>query len=128
MHAEEIADLCLAETGAGKVSRHAREVAYVAMVYAPTGDMKRYRRQIRDTFKRSGEYGSVFMILILPILISLISNWLVRWLWSTPTTARQIRTMRLQAYASLTALSPAMTATLTSTSTPEDSPGKPGPL
>ena len=58
------------------------------------------------------------MILILPILISLISNWLVRWLWSTPTTTRQIRTMRLQAYASLTALSPAMTATLTSPSTP----------
>lgn len=126
MHAEEIADLCLAETGAGKLSRHAREVAYVAMVYAPTGDIKRYRKQIRDTFKRSGEYGSVFMILILPILISLISNWLVRWLWSTPTTDSQIRMMRIQAYGILTASSPAMTATLTSTNTPADSPGKPG--
>lgn len=125
MRAEEIADLCLAETGAGKVSRHAREVAYVAMVYAPVSADKKFRRQIKDTFHRSGEYGSIFLIFVLPILISLISHWLARWLWSTPTTQTQIRTMRIQAYAILTDSSPAMAGTLTSTNIPVDSVGKP---
>lgn len=120
MHAQEIAERCLKETGAGRISRHAEEVAYVAMVYAPVRADKKYRKQIKDTFQRSGEYGSIFLLLILPILISLISHWLARWIWSTPTTQTQIRTMRIQAYAILIDSSPAMAATLTSTNTPVD--------
>lgn len=118
MHAEEIADLCLAETGAGKVSSEARAVCYVAMLYANQPERVQ-RRQIKKAFKDSGEYGSFFLIFVLPILISLISNWLVRWLWSSPRTMAQIRTMRSQAYRGLTAWSPVMTAKLTSIDSPE---------
>lgn len=116
MHAEEIADYCLEQTGAGKISTHARAVCYVAMLYSPTADLRVQKKQIRQAFKDSKEYGSFFLIFVLPILISLVSNWLMKWLWSTPTTMRTIRTMRKQAYAELTGLSPGMTGRLTSIS------------
>lgn len=118
MHAEEIADLCLEETGAGNVSQEARAVCYAAMLYA-NQPLKVHRKKIRQTFRDSGEYGSFFLIFVLPVLISLVSNWLVKWLWSSSPTMAQIRTMRSQAYRRLTSWSPALTAKLTSIDSPE---------
>ena len=119
MHAEEIADLCLKETGAGKISREARTVCYLAMMYSPTADMRVLQRRIKKSFRDSKKYGSFFLVFVLPLLISLISNWIIKWLWSSPTTTNQIKRMRVQAYASLIASSPGMTDTLTSIDFPE---------
>lgn len=124
MRAEEIADLCLAETGADRLSKHAREVCYVSMLHANTAGMKPHKAKVRKVFKDSGEYGSVFLIFVLPVLISLVSHWLARWLWSDSRTEVEIRTMKCQAFDALTELSPAMTATLTYTSSPTTSHGK----
>jgi hypothetical protein len=116
MRAEEVIDQCLYETGARGVSPHAREVALIALLYAPPQNMRDYRRQIRSAFKRSEEYGSVFLLIVLPILVSLISAWINRWLFKTGTT--DLRAMKAQAYDELTDVSPQLTATLTSIHTP----------
>lgn len=119
MHAEEIADLCLRETGAARISKEARKVCYLTMMYSPTSDMRVLQKRIKKSFRDSKQYGSFFLVFVLPLLISLISNWIIKWLWSSPTTTSQIKRMRIQAYASLTASSPAMAATLTSIDSPE---------
>lgn len=118
MYADEIVSQCLEETGAGKISKHAREVALVAMIYSPVADQKAYRKRIKDAFRKSGEYGSVFLIFVLPILVSLISAWITRWLWSGNTTMAMVARIRGQAYDALSELRPTMAATLTSTSIP----------
>jgi len=126
MHAEEIADICLEETGAGRISKHAREVCYVSMLYASTAGVKTHKAQVKKVFKQSGEYGSFFLLIVLPVLISLVSQWLARWLWSDARTESEMRTMRGQAFDALTELSPGMTATHTFISSPKDSHGRQG--
>ena len=125
MRAEEVADICLEETGAGRISKHAREVCYVSMLNASTAGMKTHAAHVRKVFKQSGEYGSFFLLIVLPVLISLVSQWLARWLWSESRTESEVRTMKSQAFDALTELRPSMTATLTSISTPTNSHGKP---
>lgn len=125
MRSEEIVGQCLRETGADKISDNAGKVALVAMIYAPPADMRKYRRQIKDTFKQSGEYGSIFILIVLPILISLISAWLTRWIWSTERTATQILRMRAQAFDTLKESSPRLVERLTFTNSQTILPGRP---
>lgn len=105
MQAEEVADQCLRETGARKVSDKAQEVALIALLVAPEGAvfMREYRTRIRETYVRANpDVGSFFLIVILPILISLISNWIARWIWDK----KDLRKIRSGAFDALTELSP----------------------
>lgn len=93
MRAEEIAEQCLYESGARGISRHARDVALVGLLVVPDGaiSMRQYRRRIRETYLQANpECGSLFMLVVLPVLISLVSNWISRWIMSR-TDAREIR-------------------------------------
>jgi hypothetical protein len=118
---DEIVDRCLRETGADRVSGRARDVALVAILVAPDGAIgtREYKRRIKETYLRySGEYNSFFLLVILPILISIISAWITRWLAGRNT----LRGLRTQAFDRLSESLPALTGTPTSTSSPPKNP------
>jgi hypothetical protein len=86
MTARDVADRCLQDTGAGTLSGKAGEVALIAIACA-TPDKRKWRKQIATNYKtRHPECGSIFLIFVLPLLISLISNWLARWIFSEPAS------------------------------------------
>lgn len=117
MQAAEVADLCLYESGARGISKHSREVALVGLMLVPDGaiSMRQYRRRMRETYLRMHpECGSFFVIFVLPVLISLVSNWIAKWI----INRKDMRTIRSQAFDALIASSPSMTERLTSISTP----------
>lgn len=116
MRINKVVDKCLYESGARGVSGHAREVALLALLLAPAGPvrMREYRMQIKETYLRAyPEMGSFFVLFILPILVSLISTWVSRWIFSR----QDMREIKTQAYDALTESSPVWTGTLTSIST-----------
>lgn len=81
MTARDVANECLHYTHAEKLSGKAQEVALIAIACA-TEDRKEWRRLIKENYrKRNPNCGSFFLIFILPLLISLVSNWLAKWIF-----------------------------------------------
>jgi len=81
MRAARIAEACVNQSGAGAISDKAGELALIAISCAEP-DMQAWRKNIRRIYrKRNPNCGSVFLIFILPLLVSLISNWLAKWLF-----------------------------------------------
>lgn len=114
MQATEVADLCLYESGARGISAHSREVALVGLLVVPDGaiSMRSYRRRIKETYLRMHpECGSFFVIFVLPVLISLVSNWIAKWI----TNRKDMKTIKSQAFDALTVSSPSSMERLTST-------------
>lgn len=121
MRAEEVVDQCLYESGARGISKHARNVALIGLMVVPDGaiGMREYRRRIRETYiKANPECGSFFLIFVLPVLISLVSNWISRWI----INRSDLRTIRSQAFDALSESLPRLTDTLMSTSSTRAAP------
>ncbi len=121
MQAQQIVRQCLYETGARGISKHAEEIALIGLVHTPVAErgMRPYRRRIKETFLQGHpEAGSVFIVLVLPILISVISAWITRWILNR----KDLKAIRGQAFDALSELSPSTTDTLTSISTPQRNP------
>lgn len=117
MLATEVADLCLYESGTRGLSEHARQVALVGLLVVPDGaiSMRSFRRRMRETYLQTHpEAGSFFVIFVLPILISLISNWIAKWI----INRTDMKTIRSQAFDALSASVPGWTGTRMSTSSP----------
>jgi hypothetical protein len=117
MLATEVADLCLLESGTRGLSKHAREVALVGLLVAPDGaiSMREYRRRIKETYMQvHPDRGSFFLIFVLPVLISLISNWIAKWIINRTDMKR----IRSQAFDILSGSVPSWTGTRMSTSSP----------
>jgi hypothetical protein len=82
MLANQIAQRCAQETGAGRISRHSEEVALIAIATA-NPDRRAWKQQIRSEFRaRHPECGSVLLMILLPVIINLISAWLAKWIFS----------------------------------------------
>lgn len=123
---EEVVEQCLADTGTHKVSDKAREVALIGILVAPEGAifMRQYRTRIKETYiKANPDVGSFFLFFILPILVSLISNWIARWIFDR----KDMRKMRSQAFDALTESSPGWMERPGSTSTPPKNPTEQSP-
>ena len=121
--AKEVADLCLVQTGTRGISDHAREVALVGLLVVPDGavSMREFRRRIKETYvKAHPEHGSFFLIFVLPVLISLISNWIAKWIINRNTTA-----IRSDATDELTESLRRWTGTTTCTSSSPKDPTRP---
>ncbi len=117
MPASEVADQCLLESGARGLSAHAKDVAMVALMLMPNGaiSMREYRRRIKEVYLSARpEHGTFFVLFVLPVLISLISNWIAKWILNRT----DLRTIRSQAFDAIIASSPHMTVRLTSISSP----------
>lgn len=102
-NADEVVAACLEETGAGRYSKHAVQVAYLALVLVPDGaiSLRTYRKRIREEYTRKHKYGSFFGLFILPIIISLVSQWIAAWiLRHRGAGIRAIRAQAFDAYTS----------------------------
>jgi hypothetical protein len=98
-------------------------VALAALVALPDGDldMREYRRRIRTVFVRAHpECGSFFLVFVLPLLISLVSNWIAKWIINRNTTA-----IRSDATDELTESLRRWTGTTTCTSSSPKDPTRP---
>lgn len=103
------------------MSAAAKEVALIGLMVVPDGPirMREFRRDMRENYMRlHPECGSFFLIFVLPVLISLASNWIAKWLIDHSDR----RTIRMQAFDSLEELARSTTATRISTSTPKTTP------
>jgi hypothetical protein len=121
MRIEALTEQCLYESGARGIDSRAEEIALVAMALAPEGAyrMKDYRRRIREVYlSQDKQYGSIFLIFVLPILISIISQWIAKWIVNR--TTEDLMEMKTGARASLAASSPGLMERLTSTSSPPE--------
>lgn len=121
MLAKEVVGECLYQTGARGISKYAEEIALIGLVHIRYAEIsrKRYRQRIRETFVAGHpEAGSVFLAFVLPLLISIISSWITKWILNRKDVTR----IQGQAFDALTELSPSTTATLTSISTPQTKP------
>lgn len=117
MQAGEVADICLVESGARGLSERAKDVALVAIAVAPDGaiSMREYRRRIKETYvAEHPECGSVFLIFVLPVLISLISNWIAKWI----IDRKDASSLRRQAIEMLRGQRPSATGMPTCITTP----------
>lgn len=57
-----------------------RQVALAAVDELPPTD--NYKQRIRSRFKRENpEASSIFLIFILPLIISLVSQWIIKVIW-----------------------------------------------
>lgn len=124
VRAQEVVDQCLYESGARGISKHSRDVALVGLLVVPDGaiSMRQYRRRIRETYLQANpECGSFFLIFVLPVLISLVSNWISRWIMNR-TDMREVRS---QAFDELIASWPRLGERRTYISTTQSEPGKP---
>lgn len=119
MHAQEVADMCVRESGARGYTQ-SNELALLGLALVPDGDIdkKALRAGMKAGYRKahSDERGFVFVAIILPMLISIISNWIVKWIWDHKHKDRS--TIREEASLRLCELSPRWMDTLTSISTP----------
>jgi hypothetical protein len=78
--------------------------------------MREFRRRMKETYLRTHpECGSFFIIFVMPILISLISNWIAKWI----INRTDMKTIRSQAFDALIDSSQRWTDTLTSINSPQ---------
>jgi hypothetical protein len=77
---------------------------------------------MRETYLQTHpEAGSFFVIFVLPVLISLISNWIAKWI----INRTDMKTIRSQAFDALSASVPEWMARPTSISSPPRNPTEP---
>ena len=106
------------------MSQHSREVALCALMLIPSGaiSMREYRKRVRETYLLTRpEHGSFFVLFVLPVLISLISNWIAKWILSRT----DLKTIRAQAFDAFIDSRPTTMGTHMSTNTPKKSPTEP---
>lgn len=123
MRCSEVINQCMHESGARGLHARGEEVALVAFMVAPTGEykMKDYKKKIKDTYlKVSPERGSIFLIFILPIIISLVSQWIAKWILNHTTA--ELGEMKSQAFDTLAASLPESMDILTSINSPGKKP------
>lgn len=75
-----IADQCVRETKTWKMSKHAKEMALIALATHGVGDAQRHKKVMRLAYIKEYRPGFVFTMIVLPILISLVSQWVARWI------------------------------------------------
>lgn len=95
MRARAIARKCIDECGAARMSDKAEDVAMIAIATAEP-DLRAWRKKIRSAVRSSNqEYGSIFLIIVLPIIVNLISAWLAKWIFNEHP--RSLEALRMDA-------------------------------
>lgn len=123
IEAEAIADQCLYETGLRNISAASKEVALIGLLVIPDGaiSMREYRRRMKLHYLRSHpECGSFFVLFVLPVLISLVSNWVAKWI----IDRADVGAVRMGAFDALRGYPLPTTGTRTSTSSQTKTPSE----
>jgi hypothetical protein len=99
MLAQQIAHRCAEETGAARMSQHSEEVALIAIATA-NPDRRAWKQTIRSEFRsRHQEYGSILLMILIPIIVNLVTAWLAKWIFSEHATS--LEHLRLEATTAL---------------------------
>jgi hypothetical protein len=120
--ASRLAEQCADESGAGRLHQKAVEVALIAIQTCTGEDRQAWKRAVRNAYRQSHpECGSFFLIFVLPVLISLVTQWLSKWIFKQDIAV--IEALREQAATDL-GLRRRSEATPTSTNTPPMKPSE----
>lgn len=92
MLAKQIAKRCADETGASRMSKYSEEVALIALVKADQ-NLPAWKKSVRQEFRaRHKEYGSILLMILIPVIVNLITAWLAKWIFSEhPTSLAHIQ-------------------------------------
>jgi hypothetical protein len=99
MLAQQIAHRCAEETGTARMSQHSEEVALIAIATA-NPDRRAWQQTIRSEFRsRHQEYGSILLMILIPVIVNLVTAWLAKWIFSEHATS--LEHLRLEANTAL---------------------------
>jgi hypothetical protein len=87
--AEQVAKQCVEETKTASMSKHAMTAALAGLA-ACDGDERPLKRAIRAAYVEEHRPGFVFTMIVLPLLISLVSQWIIRWWFDNKETRAYI--------------------------------------
>lgn len=80
--AKEVAQWCLESTGTKKYGAKAEKVALISIMLLPDYDidLHAYKRLVRkECWRRKDQFGSFFLVFILPIIVNVIAMWIAKW-------------------------------------------------
>lgn len=66
------------ESGASALTNHSEEIAMIVMATLPDNNIREIRRIYKE---RHQDAGSIFLLVVLPIIVAIISRWITEWLW-----------------------------------------------
>lgn len=91
--AGDVADECVRATKASQMSPLARDIALAALAEYPEGelDLPAYRAAIARRVKADRKCGFFFSMFVLPLMISVISGWVVQWFANRKTALPRIK-------------------------------------
>jgi hypothetical protein len=99
MLAQQIAARCADETGTARMSQHAEEVALIALATV-NPDLGEWKKTVRGEFRsRHKEYGSILLLILIPVIVNLITAWLAKWIFNEHAT--NLEQLRLEANTAL---------------------------
>lgn len=70
------------ESGASALTSHSAEIALIVMATLPDNNIREIRRIYKE---RHQDAGSIFLLVVLPIIVAIISRWITEWLWGQDT-------------------------------------------
>jgi hypothetical protein len=111
MQIDQVIAQCQRETGFR--GNDAKDICLLALILSGQAKGRELRMRVRDTYiQASPERGSFFLLVVLPILISIISNWVAKWILDRS----DMRSIRSQAFDAAIESLPGMAAIRISTS------------
>lgn len=120
MQIDQVVAQCQRETGFR--GQDSRDVCLVALVVSGNATGRELRARVRETYiQASPERGSFFLLFVLPVLVSIISNWVVKWI----SNRSDMRSIRSQAFDELIESLPGMAAIRMSISSPTGTSASP---
>lgn len=120
MQIDQVVAQCQRETGFR--GQDSRDVCLVALVVSGNATGRELRARVRETYiQASPERGSFFILFVLPVLVSIISHWVVKWI----SNRSDMRSIRSQAFDELIESLPGMAAIRMSISSPTGTSASP---
>lgn len=91
--AEQVARRCMRETRVDEMSPLAKDIALIAIAEYPDGevDPSAYRKAIKERLVKERKCGFFFTVFVLPLMISLISGWVLQWFTNRKTDLESLR-------------------------------------
>jgi hypothetical protein len=98
--AQRLAQLCADETHTACMSIYSGKVALVAIMCLPPPPVCRslYRKRVAKEFRKShADCGSILLMILLPIIVNLVTTWILKWI-SGRNTGAPLAELRAQAF------------------------------
>lgn len=96
--ATDIARRCASATGARRFSKHGEEIALITMMLLKDPPQDNIQQMVKREFlRRNPTVGNPFVIFVLPLLVSLISHWIIKWI----SRRQDLSKLRVAAYEAL---------------------------